>query len=187
MTTSLPPVSTIRTFFNEYYLRCYPDIAKSSYGTHDGAASHYIFSGMNEGRSPNPFFVPLFYLKKYDDLKKAFGDNYTAAFNHWVTLGIKEGRQGSPFFEPQYYLNSNPDLLHAFGADGFEDACNHWINFGISEGRHSVSSIPSAVFEHNNELYLSQPGFIALKKPLISAGITPPTRVISIIPKKANK
>ena len=127
-------------FLADYYLAEYPDVSRVyGAGNWDGASDHYHRFGLNEGRSPNPFFAPAFYLSKYDDLSQKFGNDYSHAAEHWAKFGIDEGRQGSIGFDSRYYLDHYPDLTQIFGPKGFRDAFRHYLRFGLDEAR-----IPSA-------------------------------------------
>ena len=55
-----------------------------------GAASHYVTSGIGEGRGIT--FDANIYLSKYSDLRAAFGSDTVAATKHYITSGFAEGR-----------------------------------------------------------------------------------------------
>lgn len=95
------------------------------------AANHFYNWGINEGRSPNPWFVWTYYRAKYPDLDAAFGNNVAAYWNHWVNYGYNEGRGASPIFDGYYYRSAYGDLDNAFG-DNMSEYINHFINWGSS-------------------------------------------------------
>lgn len=122
-------------FCAEYYLETYPDVARSVRSNHADALLHFLAFGRREGRSPNPFYDPVFYLNTHPDLRRAFGTDYDALFHHWVNSGIAEGRQGSAIFGGHFYLETYPDVAKVYGERNHVGALQHWIKHGISEGR----------------------------------------------------
>src|SRR5205823_3757481 len=84
-------------FYPHWYLEAYPDVRNYfGVGNIEGAIDHYRASGINEGRSPNPFFDPSYYKAIYGDL--ANHDN-GRLLDHWINNGFHEGRQGSKWFD----------------------------------------------------------------------------------------
>jgi hypothetical protein len=135
------------TFVPSYYLDIYSDVAQHGGGALEYAELHYRLHGIDEGRSPNPFFHAAYYLDKYPDLRQAFGpNNYRAAIEHWLQCGINEGRRGSPLFDPQFYLAEHPDLMAAYGPKGYRQAYEHYVLNGIKEGRRGIPEIPTPLF-----------------------------------------
>ncbi len=58
---------------------------------------HYIDFGVNEGKSPSPFFDPAFYRARY---KLAVSKD---PFVHYLTVGINENHQPCQWFDPEFY------------------------------------------------------------------------------------
>ena len=71
-------------FDAEYYLRTYPDVARSRLGS----LWHYCRYGWREGRNPNPSFNTRSYLAANPDVAAAGID----PFYHYIRFGRKEGR-----------------------------------------------------------------------------------------------
>lgn len=54
--------------------------------------SHWLSSGIKEGRIAHPDFHAASYRTRYPDLQAAFGNNNTQLYQHYVTHGQYEGR-----------------------------------------------------------------------------------------------
>lgn len=80
-------------FDREFYKERYPDVARSGMDP----AAHYLSSGAEEGRDPNPFFSTHYYWEHNPDVKRA-GLN---PLLHYILQGAKEGRQPGPKFDGQ--------------------------------------------------------------------------------------
>jgi serralysin len=126
-----------------YYLRANPDLM-AAFGAEPNAfvlaTSHWIRSGIVEGRSASAAFSAQEYLAMYSDISGAFGPtNYALALKHFVDNGKAEGRAGrtvlrGEVFDVGFYLRAYPDLQAAFGGD-VNAATQHWLNNGLYEGR----------------------------------------------------
>jgi hypothetical protein len=79
-----------------WYLAQYTDVAASGVNP----LAHYLTSGANEGRDPNPLFDTKWYLAQYPDVAAA-GMNPLA---HYVSFGAKEGRDPNPVFDSDRQL-----------------------------------------------------------------------------------
>jgi hypothetical protein len=100
-------------FVPAYYVKRYPDVAVYGPGR-DRAVAHYRECGINEGRSPNPYFDPQYYLSTHADLTQAFGSNdYGGALEHWLEWGIREDREGAPDCHQPNGVNSGVGSLAA--------------------------------------------------------------------------
>ncbi len=118
-------------FDYKYYADKYPDL-KAAFGYNEAALkSHYLNSGIKEGREPSSVFNPSYYLANNSDLKSAFGNNYEAAYNHFISNGYKELRKSSNLYWGEYYKNNNSDLKNMNGYQLIE----HYLRFGKNEGR----------------------------------------------------
>jgi len=149
-----------RVFDSAYYLDRYPDI-KAVYGNDaNGAFSHFITYGMNEGRQASVNFDPLSYKRRYQDLRSAFGGDWQSYYNHYVNYGWNEGRLATgtvtkaefdpitvyngidyaPVYDYDTYLNNYGDLSVNFS--DFDDigALRHFILYGMFEGRQAIGS-----------------------------------------------
>ncbi|MGJ8560380.1 MAG: hypothetical protein ACSHX3_09110 [Litorimonas sp.] len=91
--------ATTHDFDSSWYLKQYPDIAKSiASGAIESAKSHYIKYGYVEGRLPgfkNVNFED--YIERYPDISSRIGHikgkkREAAALEHFVEYGYKEGR-----------------------------------------------------------------------------------------------
>jgi FMN phosphatase YigB (HAD superfamily) len=109
-------------FDPDWYLRRYPDVAKSG----RDPFRHYVNHGAGEGRDPSPLFSASWYLTRYPDVAAAGLDPLT----HYLRYGAEEGRDPSPIFDAKFYRRHTPDL------DGTgENPLLHYLSTGIGEGR----------------------------------------------------
>jgi hypothetical protein len=109
-------------FDGDWYLRQYPDVARSRLPLY----WHYWRHGAAEGRDPNPFFDTDWYLARYPDVRE-HGMN---PLDHYHRFGWTEGRDPSPGFSTIGYLRDNIDVL----ASGM-DPLLHYLRYGAREGR----------------------------------------------------
>lgn len=82
-------------FDASYYYNTYPDVA-AAYGMDETQLlNHFIYFGVNEGRSASAEFNPQAYRQRYADLQQAFGSDMAAYCTHYVNCGRSEGRNAS--------------------------------------------------------------------------------------------
>jgi GT2 family glycosyltransferase len=110
-----------------WYLSRYPDVAR------DGIAPirHYLQSGAQEGRWPNPLFDTAWYLQEYPDVARV-GMNPLV---HYIMKGAVEGRDPHPRFDSSAYLERYPDVAAA----GLNPLA-HFLQHGILEGRQAEAA-----------------------------------------------
>ncbi len=121
-------------FFDEaWYRATYPDVSAAGVDP----LTHYLESGLHEGRVPSQRFDPEFYLKTYPDVAAA-GVN---PLIHYLEAGRQEGRkirQWSPdtrlieesgLFDDNWYRTAHPDV-EASGMDPLE----HYVDIGANIG-----------------------------------------------------
>ena len=125
-------------FQAKYYFRNYPDLQNAFGYDENKLLSHYLTSGVNEGRVASPVFDINYYMNNYADLKAAFGNNRQLYLNHFMTCGMKEGRQACANFNVKAYMNRYADLKAAYGND-LEKYYYHYINSGQYEGRNATT------------------------------------------------
>lgn len=118
-------------FDAQSYLAANRDLAVAFGGNVVAAATHYSWSGRNEGRSLGGFDA-LGYLGANPDVLAAVGVDAGAAIRHYLAYGAREGRTAG--FDPYGYLASHPDVLAAVGIDPAA-AVVHYARFGRAEGR----------------------------------------------------
>jgi surface antigen len=126
----------IPIFDPAFYLATYADI-RNAYGSsnHDGARSHWLQYGINEGRRGSLVFDPKYSLQRYQDVANAYGATYYAgAISHWLEWGLKYGRRGSQEFDPIYYMAAHPDVEQAYGVMNFKGAISHYYQWGKPGG-----------------------------------------------------
>lgn len=94
-------------FDAEYYLRMYPEVAKSG----ADPVVHYVKYGAKRGRNPSPLFDAVYYMEKNRDVAASGMD----PFRHFCEFGWKELRNPSIDFDIAWYW-----LVHMLplGADG---------------------------------------------------------------------
>jgi hypothetical protein len=109
-------------FDAEWYLREYPDAAKSG----RPPAEHYLEEGYLRGYCPNPLFDTRWYLDRYGDVRRA-GVNPAI---HYLMYGSAEGRDPGPNFQTHFYLETNPDVR----GNGMNPLA-HYLRYGRHEGR----------------------------------------------------
>lgn len=141
-------ISSEGGFNADFYLDMYPDLRRAFGDDHNAALTHWINTGIYEGRIASSEFDVKYYLDSYPDLQKAFGQDYKAALDHWINHGIFEGRQGSSVFHVRYYLNKYPDLQAEYG-DNYLSIINHWKQQGIYEGRQGASDFDVRFYIEN--------------------------------------
>jgi glycosyltransferase involved in cell wall biosynthesis len=94
----------LRTKFDEaYYLRRYPDIARSKIDP----AMHFLRHGGFEGRNPRADFDTRHYVSQYPDVKAA----KINPFLHYLKVGKAEGRQPSPLSAGNQYFDDVAGML----------------------------------------------------------------------------
>ena len=140
-----------------YYINKYADL-KAVFGDNQTAAlTHFVNSGMNEGRQASEDFNVTYYRNRYPDLRSAFGTDLKNYYMHYVNNGVKEKRDAktpctlkggvtvlngvdySAVYDFNYYINKYPDIKAAFGNDD-EKALQHFVNNGMDEGRQGRES-----------------------------------------------
>lgn len=136
-----------RAYDPVYYLFSYADMSAAYSNNPAGAESHWVTTGISEGRIANVLFDVDYYRSQYSDLS---GMTRLQATTHWVTDGSNEGRIASIAFDVHYYLQNNPDLLATYGAAGFQKAISHYITTGIDEGRMACPIFNPVVYLQNN-------------------------------------
>ena len=121
-------------FNHGYYGNKYPNV-KAQVGASRGALiQHWVNFGMNEGRSPNPFFDP----QEYKKINKLDGLNNKQLLEHFIADGFYEGRRGSFAHDARTYLRTNSDLSDAYGSFSVLDGLYHYNRTGYREQRPRV-------------------------------------------------
>ena len=139
-------------FDPQYYLNSYQDLKKAFGNDEEKAFSHFLETGMSEGRQGSELFNVITYKNRYPDLRAAFGNDLRQYYLHYLNSGITEGRSGegtssleapvtiyegvdySSVYNYEYYLNSYTDLKNIFEGDDI-GALQHFVQSGMSEGR----------------------------------------------------
>lgn len=150
-------------FDHEFYLRTYPDVAKSG----QNALEHFIVKGWREGRDPSADFSTTSYLQANPDVEKA----QINPFWHYLMFGRSEGRllhirdtpepvdqeavAISEYFDTKYYLRQNSDVRES-GVNPLK----HFVNYGWKEGR-------------NPNHYFSLQYYLENNPDVLAAGINP--------------
>lgn len=112
-------------FDANFYRAANPDLV----GLNDAQAlSHFLTSGLDEGRAFSPFADLNFYRSSNPNLASF---NNQQAYEHLRNFGVAEGRHFSPFVDLNFYRAGNGDLAGFNNEQIFE----HLRNFGLSEGR----------------------------------------------------
>lgn len=120
-------------FDPKYYLKTYPEIAKSS-KNYKAAYDHFVKTGFGQGRQGSKIFSVTYYLSQNKDVKRISGENYLKGLKHFVTYGKNEARVTSEEFHITVYRNKNSDLKKAFKTK-YIDYYKHYLRFGKNEKR----------------------------------------------------
>lgn len=140
-----------------YYADHNPDL-KAAFGYDERQLlSHFVTTGMAEGRRANAAFDVKSYYNMYGDLRAIYGKDWKQYYLHYIQFGVKEGRVAtgvtelknpttvyngvnySKVYNYDYYLSNNQDVKRAFGGD--ENAVlQHFVLFGMAEGRRASAS-----------------------------------------------
>jgi len=125
---------SIDLFNVSFYRTANTDLASAGVITDTQLRSHFLSSGLNEGRAFSPVVDLVAYSQSNADLTQAGLITNQQLLFHLQNFGVKEGRRFSPVVDTGFYLSNNADLSQAFAGDR-ELALQHLINFGLSEGR----------------------------------------------------
>ena len=77
-----------------YYAQHNPDLAAAGITSDQALLSHFVSSGMNEGRQGSEEFNVYAYMNRYPDLKATYGNNLKSYYLHYINNGKAEGRNG---------------------------------------------------------------------------------------------
>lgn len=120
-----------------YYLR-YTSVT----GSIQDALHHYCEHGIDDGFSPNPYFVPDEYLNNHSVALASYKDtgvdgkpDYRGLREHWLTHGIREGWKGCNAFHLGFYLDNHNNLADSDNdrEEQLAQAFEHWILHGKDE------------------------------------------------------
>ncbi|MFL6796095.1 MAG: glycosyltransferase [Xanthobacteraceae bacterium] len=106
----------------EWYSRKYPEVVAAGFDP----MLHYLTTGAEEGRDPNPLFDTDWYLQQNADVRRS-GVN---PLLHYIRCGAAEGRNPNPLFDTSWYLEQNPDVRTSG-----TNPLLHYLRFGGAEGR----------------------------------------------------
>lgn len=126
------PEITALCFDYIYYADHNGDL-KAAYGyDKEKLYSHWITSGIAEGRSASPVWNGKYYMQINQDVARAFQNDCTMAYRHFVSFGYKELRTSSEYYDGRYYQNR---YLGEFGRFNGKQLLLHYKNYGLREGR----------------------------------------------------
>lgn len=116
MNTTLAEVLSSTPLFNKtWYLNTNQDVMKSGINP----LHHFLNFGMQEGRSPNPLFLPHWYIAQCGSTGSM------APFEHYFTVGSRHNFDPHPLFSLQYFKqqvhadwNTIDPLLYYLAGDG---------------------------------------------------------------------
>ncbi len=104
----------------DHYLSKYADVGQAQ----ADPLQHYVQRGDQEGRMPNPIFLPNYYRSQYMHGVPA-GVN---TLEHYIHEGERSGAKPNPAFDPQLYLREN-------GLKEFVDKPSfHFLKIGLAAG-----------------------------------------------------
>lgn len=119
------------TFNSTYYADRYPDL-KAAFGYNETLLkSHWVSSGVQEGRQASPVFDVTYYASNNKDLINCFGNNYYLIYEHYLTNGYNEDRRTSSEFYVTFYKWFYSDLSSMNNIE----AATHYMVYGRNEGR----------------------------------------------------
>lgn len=124
-------------FDADYYAKKNPDVVEVFGSDPEVLFSHYMNSGIHEGRNAGPLFDVVMYRKQNSDLEGMFADNWEAYVTHYLNEGMYEGRVGyGEAFDVASYLRRSSDLKNIFGCD-LVKLYEHYLTRGKKEGRNA--------------------------------------------------
>ena len=80
-----------------YYCSHYPDVRVLYSNNPQGAISHFVNTGMSEGRQACENFNVQAYKSNYSDLRGLYGGDLKKYYVHFVLYGSNEGRNGRTY------------------------------------------------------------------------------------------
>jgi O-antigen biosynthesis protein len=104
-------------FDGDWYLERYPDV--KAHGLNP--LRHFVSSGLQENRDPNPLFDSSWYLRIYPDVAAAGAQPLL----HYIDSGSAEGRHPSAGFDGKWYREQYPDV-----AESWELPLAHYLRVG---------------------------------------------------------
>ncbi len=117
-------------FDTQFYLDRNPDVRAAQIDP----IEHYVRSGEQEGRIPNPEFLPGYYRRQYMG-SAAAGQN---ALQHYIEKGEPTGARPNRVFDPLGYIAANPGLTELVDRPMF-----HYLNVGQAAGGRIVGILPT--------------------------------------------
>lgn len=147
-----------------YYCQQNPDVAAACSNNELSVLTHFVNSGMKEGRVASSDFNVNFYRSNNGDLNAAFGNDLKAYYLHYMSVGRNEGRNAtsagpkgytyegvdySLVYDYEFYRQHNPDVAAAFGGDA-DKLLAHFVNNGMAEGRQASAGFNLQVYKNNN-------------------------------------
>ncbi len=150
----------------EYYIGRYADLKQIFGDDPQGALSHFVTFGMQEGRKASENFDVNSYRNQYQDLRRAFGKNRKSYYLHYITNGRYEGRittgvtelqnavtvydgvDYSAVYDFNYYTSRHADIKQIYGDDEY-GALSHFITFGMKEGRQAKADFNVTYYRSN--------------------------------------
>lgn len=140
-----------------YYLKKYKDLAKVYTNDDVGLLTHFVVSGMSEGRQAKADFNVNSYRNLYPDLRQAYGTDLRSYYIHYMNAGKAEGRKAtgvsklqnpvtvyqgvdySAVYNYSYYLKKYKDLAKVYTGDDV-GLLAHFVVSGMTEGRQGKDS-----------------------------------------------
>lgn len=110
-------------FAPDWYKQYYTDLWNSD----DDMLAHFVITGSDQHRHPNPYFDTYWYLTQNSD---AVGDENPVY--HYVTKGYLKGLKPHPNFDADAYFKDNPDL-----DPKTVEPLSHYLNVGLHAGSRS--------------------------------------------------
>ncbi len=150
----------------KYYISKNPDVAKAFPNDDISVLSHFVNSGMSEGRRSIKSFDVTSYRNAYADLRQAFGNDLKSYYLHYLNSGKREGRiavgvttlrnpvtvyNGKDYaavYNYDYYISKYSDLKKAFAGDD-SAAIRHFVECGMAEGRQASTDFILGVYKSN--------------------------------------
>lgn len=130
---------SLQSVFDERaYLARYADIRNAvNTGAWSSGFAHFLAFGLQEGRSPNPYFNEAYYLATNSDVaaNTGAGKTWITGFEHFAATGQGEGRSPNPYFSDAIYRRVNADIGAAVTAGNWRSGFSHYTKAGQFEGR----------------------------------------------------
>jgi hypothetical protein len=146
--------------------------------------SHWLSTGINEGRQASHLFSVKEYLNLYENVNEAYAllpNRYRLAIDHYLNYGRRYGYVGRGILHPDFFNADHYRAANASVANSiYNVAVRHWLRTGQSSRLISKTSprgdfqVGANFYESNGSsacMYSSQASFFALSGRINTVGV----------------